>query len=163
MKLSILLIALIPVVVSAQDCVIKKETDQFTRELKLSTGFVQLKLSALSIEASKKEFDFFFALDGADKCFDDNSTLLILFEGNKQRNNLRNTGSMNCEGLFHFTVKSGPETPVAVKRLSTQKVTQFTFVGSNKKEIIISLTPAQQEQLMSAVSCIAAEAKSLYK
>ncbi|MBL7763866.1 MAG: hypothetical protein JNL23_10615 [Chitinophagaceae bacterium] len=163
MKLSLLLIALIPFAVSAQDCVIKKETDQFTREPKLSTGFVQLKLSALSIEANKKEFDFFFVIDGANKCFDDNSTLLILFEGNKQRNNLRNTGSMNCEGLFHFTVKSGPETPVAVKRLTTQKVTQFTFVGSNKKEIIISLTPAQQEQLMSAVSCIAAEAKKLYQ
>ena len=163
MKLFIVALALIPFISVAQDCAIKKETDQFTRDTKLSTGFVQLKLSSVSIDANKKEFDFFFTLDGADKCFDDNSTVIVLFEGGKQRSNFRNSGSMNCEGLFHFTVKSGPETPFVVKRFGSQKVSQITFTGNNKKETIISFTPTQQDQFMSAVNCIAAEAKKLHQ
>jgi hypothetical protein len=163
MKSLIIALALLPLFVSAQDCVIKKETDQFTRDTKLSTGFVQLKLSSVSIDANKKEFYFFFTLDGADKCFDDNSTVIILFEGGKQRSNFRNSGSMNCEGLFHFTVKSGPATPFVVKRFGTQKISQLTFTGNAKKETIISLTPTQQDQFMSAVNCIAAEAVKLHQ
>ncbi len=163
MKLFILALAFLPFTGYSQDCAIKKETDQFTRDTKLSTGFVQLKLSSVSIDANKKEFDFFFTLDGVDKCFDDNSTVVILFEGGKQRSNFRNSGSMNCEGLFHFTVKSGPATPFVVKRLGTQKINQITFTGNNKKETIVSLTPTQQDQFMSAVNCIAAEALKLHQ
>src|SRR3954447_25239298 len=118
MKKMIFAIALFPFIALAQDCNIKKETDGFTREPRLSTGFIKLQSSTLSIDADKKEFDFFFTIEGSDKCFDDQSTVVVMFEGSKQRNTFRSTGSMNCEGLFHFTVRNGPETPFAVKRFS---------------------------------------------
>ena len=162
MKYILILIAILPFASMAQDCQIKKETDQFTREPKLSTGFIPLQLASLSIDADKKDFDFFFTLEGADKCFDDNSTVLVLFEGTKQKTTFHNSGSMNCEGLFHFTVRNGPETPFAVKRFSTLKVSQLIFTGNNnKKPAVITFTPAQQQTLMQAAGCIATEAKAL--
>jgi hypothetical protein len=157
-------LALFPFTGLAQDCNIKKETDQFTRETKLSTGFIKMQLSALSIDADKKDFDFFFNIEGTDKCFDDQSTLVVMFDGSKQRNTYRNTGSMNCEGLFHFTVRNGPETPFVVKRFATIKVAQFIFTTNNsKKPTTITLTPAQQEALMKAAGCIATSATALTK
>ena len=164
MKKIFIAIALFPFTAMAQDCQIKKETDQFTREPKLSTGFITLKSSSLSIDADKKEFDFFFTVEGNDKCFDDQSTVVVMLEGSKQKSTFRNSGSMNCEGLFHFTVRNGPETPFAVKRFSTIKVTQFIFtVNNSKKPIVITLTPGQQQTFMQAAGCIATEAKALVK
>jgi len=164
MKLFIFLLYLVPIAINAQDCQINKETDQFTREPKVSTGFIPLQLCSLSIEADKKAFDFFFTLEGADRCFDDNSTVVIVFEGNKQKATFRNSGSMNCEGLFHFTVRNGPETPFAVKRFSTQKVSQLIFTGNNnKKPAVITLTATQQQAFAQTAGCIATEAKELVK
>jgi hypothetical protein len=162
MKHILILLAIIPFAATAQDCQLKKETDAFTREPKLSTGFFPLQLSSLSIDADKKLFDFFFTLEGADKCFDDNSTVVVVFDGNKQKTTFRNSGSMNCEGLFHFTVRNGPETPFAIKRFSTQKVSQLIFsANSEKKPTTITLTPVQQQTLMQVTGCIATEAKNL--
>ena len=164
MKKIVFALAIFPFISFAQDCTIKKETDQFTRETKLSTGFIKLQLSALSIDADKKDFDFFFNIEGADKCFDDQSTLVVMFDGSKQRNTYRNSGSTNCEGLFHFTVRNGPETPFVVKRFATIKVAQLIFTTNNsKKPTTITLTPAQQEALMKATGCIAAAATELAK
>ena len=157
-------IALLPMVAAAQDCQVKKEIDQFTREPKVSTGYIPLQSSSITIDADKKEFDFFFTIEGADRCFDDQSTVTVMLEGSKQKNNFRNSGSTNCEGLFHFTIRNGPETPFAVKRFSTIKVTQFIFtVNNSKKPVIITLTQPQQESFMKAASCIATEAKTLVK
>jgi len=162
MKLLLSLIIIFPFAIKAQDCQIKKETDQFTREPKLSTGFIPLQLCSLSIDADRKAFDFFFTLEGADRCFDDNSTVVVVFDGNKQKTTFRNSGSMNCEGLFHFTVRNGPETPFAVKRFSSQKISQLIFTGNNnKKPAVITLTPAQQQTFMQISGCIAADAKTL--
>ncbi|MCW3117356.1 MAG: hypothetical protein JWM28_1438 [Chitinophagaceae bacterium] len=162
MKFILIFIALLPFAATAQDCQIKKETDPFTRQPKLSTGFISLQLTSLSIDADKKSFDFFFTLEGADKCFDDNSTVVAVFDGNKQKTTFRNSGSMNCEGLFHFTVRNGPETPFAVKRFSTQKISQLIFTGNNnKKPTVITFTPAQQQTLMEVTACIATDAKAL--
>ncbi|MES1217992.1 MAG: hypothetical protein ABUT20_20970 [Bacteroidota bacterium] len=162
MKYILILLVFFPIAAIAQDCQIKKETDQFTREPKLSTGFMQLQLASLSIDADKKMFDFFFTIEGPDKCFDENTTVVVVFEGNKQKSTFRNSGSMNCEGLFHFTVRNGPETPFAVKRLSTQKVIQFIFTADpNKKPTTITLTPSQQETVMKIINCIATDAKTL--
>jgi hypothetical protein len=164
MKYIFLLAVFFPMMIMAQDCQLKKETDPFTREPKLSTGFLPLQLASVSIEADKKTFDFFFTIEGADKCFDDNSTVVVVFDGNKQKTTFRNSGSMNCEGLFHFTLRNGPETPFAVKRLSTQKVAQLIFTGNNnKKPMVITLTPTQQESLMQVTGCIATDAKTLVK
>lgn len=162
MKLILLLLGILPFTAKAQDCQIQKQTDQFTREPKLSTGFISLQLSSLSIDADKKIFDFFFTLEGADRCFDDNSTLVVVFDGNKQKTTFRNSGSMNCEGLFHFTVRNGPETPFAIKRFSTQKVAQLIFtLNNNKKPVVVTLTPAQQQTLLQVTGCIATDAKTL--
>ena len=164
MKKIVFALALLPFAALAQDCDIKKETDQFTREAKLSTGFIKLQSSALSIDADKKEFDFFFNIEGADKCFDDQLIVVVMFEGSKQRNTYRSTGSTNCEGLFHFTVRNGPETPFAVKRFSTIKVTQFIFTTNNsKKPTLITLTAPQQDALLKAAGCVATAAKELVK
>ena len=163
-KILFIAITLLPFMATAQDCQIKKETDQFTREPRLSTGFIPLQFSTLAIDADKKDFDFFFTHEGPDKCFDDQSTVVVMFEGSKQRNTFRNSGSMNCEGLFHFTVRNGPETPFAVKRFATIKVAQFIFtVNNNKKPITLTLTPTQQQTLMQAAGCIATEAQALVK
>lgn len=156
--------ALLPLAAYAQDCNIKKEIDQFTRETKLSTGYIPLKSSSVSIDADKREFDFFFTIEGQDKCFDDQSTVVVMLEGSKQKNTFRNSGSTNCEGLFHFTVRNGPETPSAVKRFSTIKVTQLIFtVNNSTKPVIITMTAPQQEAFMKAINCLAPEAKSLVK
>ncbi|MGC4034559.1 MAG: hypothetical protein QM764_01270 [Chitinophagaceae bacterium] len=156
------LILLLPFAAIAQDCTIKKETDQFTREPKISTGYIPLQSSSLTIDADKKEFDFFFTVEGKDKCFDDQSTLVIMLEGSKTRNTFRNSGSMNCEGLFHFTVRNGPETPFQVKRFTTIKITQLIFtVNNSTKPVVLTLTPEQQDAVMKAVNCIAPEAKKL--
>ena len=164
MKKILIAIALCPLFALSQDCDIKKETDQFTREPKLSTGFIPLKAASVSIDTDKKLFDFFFTVEGADKCFDDQSTVVVMFEGSKQKNNFRNSGSTNCEGLFHFTIRNGPETPFAVKRFSTLKVTQFIFtVNNSAKPVTITLTPEQQGLFMKAANCMATEAKTLVK
>jgi hypothetical protein len=164
MKKIFFAIALFPLAAFTQDCQIKKETDQFTRELKVSTSYIPLQSSSITIDADKKEFDFFFTIEGLDKCFDDQSTVTVMLEGSKQKNNFRNSGSTNCEGLFHFTIRNGPETPFAVKRFSTIKVVQFIFtVNNSKKPVLITLTPAQQEAFMKAANCIATEAKMLVK
>lgn len=164
MKKIFFTIGLLPLILFAQDCTIKKETDPFTRELKVSTGYIPLPSSSVTVDADKREFDFFFAIDGIDKCFDDQSTVVVIFEGSKQKNTFRNSGSTNCEGLFHFTIRNGPETPFAVKRFSTIKITQLLFtVNNNKKPVVITLTSAQQDAFMKAANCLATEAKALTK
>ena len=106
----------------AQDCKLKKTKDQFSQEPKLSTGFVPFSNALLSIEADSKEIDFLFSVrdKSEEKCFDDLSTISFVFEG-KQKSNFRNTGTMNCEGLFHVTFKNLPTTPGALQRLVTKK------------------------------------------
>ncbi len=145
----------------AQDCQLKKTTDEFTREPKLSTGFFTVQNVTLSIDADKRDIDFFFSVGGHDKCFDTNSELLILFEGNRTKNLFRNSGSMNCDGLFHVTVHNGPEAPYILKRLSTLKVASLKFTGNNKSETLITLNPAQQQLLMNQAACMARDAGTL--
>lgn len=151
---------LFPLFAGAQDCKVVRETDPYTRETRLSSGFIALQTGAsVSVDANKKEIDFFFIVP--DKCFNDQSSVFIFFEGSKTKTTYRNAGSMNCDGNFHFTFKNGTVTPTVVKKLSTLKVSQFIFTGTDKKEMIVSLLPAQQEKLMQAVACLEAESKKL--
>ncbi len=110
---------LVPLLVRSQDCKLKKEVDDFTHEAKISTGFVpfnkNLNQVLISIDADSKEIQFFFAFKnaGESKCFDDVSTAIILFEGSKLKSNFKNSGSMNCEGLFHITFRiQSPHPPL---------------------------------------------------
>lgn len=152
---------LFPLFLAAQDCKILRETDPYTKETKLSSGFISLPGSTVTIDADSKEIDFFFVVP--DKCFSDASTVFIYLEGSKIKTTYRSAGSMNCDGYFHFKFKNSTVTPSVVKKLASQHVTQFIFTGNDKKEVAVTLTPDQQKIFMTAVNCIVTEAKTLIK
>ena len=167
MKQLFFLLAFLPLAAAAQDCSIKKEADQFTQLPKLTTGFIPFaegsKRFLLSVDATKTEIDFFVALNNGSegKCFNDASTAQVFYEGSKLKATFKNTGSMNCEGLFHFSFRNVATTPSALQRLATQKITGITLLDTNKKEIKLEFTPAEQQMLMERVGCLIKESKSL--
>jgi hypothetical protein len=168
MKYFTLIIFLLPLFLEAQDsthapCKLIKETDPYTKETKLSSGFISLQAGAsLTLDADGKEIDFFFTIP--DECFTDASTVFIFFEGSKVKTTYRNSGSMNCEGNFHFIFRNGPVTPTVLQKLGTQKVASFVFTGDDKKKpTTISLLPDQQKIFMEIAACMATEAKTLIK
>ncbi len=154
---------LFPLFLGAQDCKLIRETDPYTKETKISTGFIALKGGSVTIDADSKEVDFLFTIDGTDKCFDDNCMAVIFFEGTKQKMNGRNGGTMNCEGLFQFVFRNTTSTTTLLQRLSTQLVNHIVFTGNDKKETTVSLTPAEEQTFMAMITCIVNEAKTLIK
>jgi hypothetical protein len=97
------------------------------------------------------------------KLFDNSSTMVVFFAGTKAKSTYRNTGSMNCDGYFHFIAKNGQATPTPVQKLVTQKVTQIVFTDKDKKEIVVTLQPEQQDIFMQAAACVVNESKPLIK
>ena len=118
---------------------------------------------SVTIDADKLEVDVFFTLDGSDKCFDNNSTAAIYFEGTKVKMTMRNSGSMNCNGFFHFTFKNTATTTSLLQKLSAQKLNNIVFTGNDKKATKITLTPEQQQMFLSFTNCLVNEAKTLIK
>ena len=163
MKYSWLLVLIFPLCIQAQDCKLSRETDPFTTETKLSTGFMFFSGASLTIDADSKEVDLLFSLEGANKCFDNNSTAVVFFEGTKVKMNLRNAGTMNCEGLFHFIYKNSVNTTTQLQKLTTQKISQIVFTDANKKEITVTITGKDQELLISLGTCLVTEAKTLIR
>ena len=168
MKKIVALLLLVPLFSAAQDttataCKLIKETDPFTKETRLSTGFINLKGGSVSIDADSKEIDVLFSIEGSDKCFDNNSNAAIFFEGVKAKFTSRNGGTMNCEGLFHFIFKNTALTTTLLQKIMTQKLSQIIFTGNNKKESFITINPADQEKLMVLATCLVNEAKLLIK
>jgi hypothetical protein len=164
MKKLFFIIMLLPAFAIAQsNCMIKKTKDQFSQEPKLSTGFLELSTGSVSVDADSREIDFFFALKNLNesKCFDDASTVSVQFDESRSKLNFRNTGTMNCEGLFHFTFKNATVPPSALQRLATKKITSFTLTGSNNVKTVITLNEEQKEKLMQLISCLVTEAKTL--
>jgi hypothetical protein len=149
--------------VSAQDCKLNKETDPYTKEIKLSTGFIFLEGASVTIDADSKEIDILFSIEGSDKCFDNNSTAIIMFEGSKTKTSLRNGGTMNCEGLFHFIFKNSATPTSVLKKISTQKITQIIFTGSSKKQTTVTIAPQEQQTLITLATCLVNDAKALIK
>lgn len=143
------------------DCKLSKETDPYTKETKLSSGFITLQGASLTIDADSKEIDFFFTVP--DKCFSDASTVYIYFDGSKIKTTYRNNGSMNCDGFFHFKFRNGVTTPTVLKKLATQKAAHFIFTGNDKKETMVDLLPDQQKVLMDLTACMIEESKTLIK
>ncbi|MET0635402.1 MAG: hypothetical protein ABWZ25_05215 [Chitinophagaceae bacterium] len=150
-----------PAAAISQDCKLLRDTDPYTRETRISTGFLTLQGATVNIEADPKELDFFFSLP--DKCFEDESTVFIYFEGSKARTSYRNAGSMNCDGYFHFKYRNNTTTNTVLNKLATMKVSQLIFTDRNKKEIIVALLPDQQAALMQSTACIVKESKTLIK
>lgn len=163
MKYSWLLTLFFPLFVVAQDCKLNKEADPFTKETKLSTGFMFFSGASLTIDADSKEVDLLFSIEGANKCFDNNSTAVVHFEGSKVKMNLRNAGTMNCEGLFHFIYKNSVNTTTQLQKLTTQRISQIVFTDANKKETTVLLTGKDQELLIALGTCLVTEAKTLIR
>lgn len=154
------LLLLLPFCVKAQDCKLKRQKDTYTKEIKISTGFISLEGALLSIEATKTEIDFLFSL-GANKCFDDASTAAVNFEGIRYKTNFKNSGTMNCEGLFHFTFRNTAMTPTALQNLAVKKISSIRFKDNSKKETEVKLTAEQQLMLINLTTCVINEAKKL--
>ncbi len=161
MRKSFLFLLLIPFFGSAQDCNLQKDKDPITSENKISTGFFALKGASLSIDADSKNIDFFFTLSGDGKCFDYESTVTAFFEGGRLKTNFKNSGTVNCEGYFHFTFRNGAGTAYTLVNLSSKKVITLKFSGTNKTETTLSLTREQQQTLMNMTTCLVKEAKTL--
>jgi hypothetical protein len=156
---------LFPLAVFSQQCSLKKELDQFSQKPKITTGFMKLGSGtlSLSIDATATDIDFLFTFSNKDTplCFDDASTVAFHFDSTRSRANFRNSGSMNCEGVFHMMFRNTATTPYGLNRLGTTKVAAIKITGTDKKMIDINLTNEEKEQLMKMVSCIATEAKTL--
>jgi len=169
MKKLVLIVFLFPLFAAAQDtakiaCKLNRETDPYTKETKLSTGFIFLDGGSVTIDADSREIDVLFSIEGVDKCYDNNSMAAIFFEGTKSKLSSRNGGTMNCEGLFHFIIKNTVATTNTVlQRMMTQKITHIIFTGNNKKETKVEIGPVEQQTLMALATCLVNEAKTLVK
>lgn len=153
-----------PFLAEAQDCKIIKETDPYTKQTKLTTGFVHVDGGSISIDADSKEIIVLFSLDGPEKCFDDNSTAEVYFEGLKSKTQSRNQGTMNCEGLFQFVFRNTAGNPTTMlQRIMTKKITHIIFTGNGKKPVTVNIGPAEQESLVGLATCLVNEAKGLVK
>ncbi|RYY55326.1 MAG: hypothetical protein EOO09_10870 [Chitinophagaceae bacterium] len=143
----------------SQECKLLRDTDPYTKETRISTGFLSLQGATVNVEADPKELDFFFTV--SDRCFEDQSTVFIFFEGSKTRTSYRNAGSMNCDGYFHFKYRNNQSSNTVLNKLSTMKVAQFVFTDRNGKEVVVALLPDQQQAFMEATACLVKEAKTL--
>ncbi len=160
MKYILSLLLLLPIFTRAQDCHLKTLKDPYTKEIKISTGFISFNSSQVSIEATKSEIDFMFSL-GSGNCFDDASAAAVFFEGTKLKTNFKNNGTMNCDGLFHITFRNTNPSPFALQNLATKKITSIRFKDNSKKETGVTLTAEQQQMFMDFINCIINEAKKL--
>lgn len=144
----------------AQDCNLIKETDPYTRQTRLSTGFIELTGASLVADADSKEIDIMLTFK-TDRCFDDGCTAMVYFEGGKQKLSLRNGGTMNCEGLFHFIFRNGPTINYQLKKMATQLISHMVFTDRNEKTIPVTLSSQQQETLRNALRCFSEQAPTL--
>lgn len=163
MKILSVFAILLPLWLPAQDCKLKRTTDPYTKEIKLSTGFISLEGASLSIDADSKEIDFMFSMDGKEKCFSDASTAAVIYEGTKIKANFRNGGPMNCEGFFHIIFKNGVTTPALLQKLITQKIASILFTGNNKAQTTITFSAEDQQKIMVLADCLIKESKTLIK
>ena len=157
-----------PVFASSQDtCRLTKATDEFTHQTKISTGFVSFVSSgtqlSISVDATPTDIDVFLWFSKDQKCFDDQSTIQVNFEGERIKQNYRNTGSMNCEGAFHFTFKNVATTPYNLQRLVEKRISSFKITGPNKTVTDFSFTAEQQNQLRRMIACVVRDSKTLLK
>lgn len=167
-KTALALALLITVSASAQDCGLRTEKDPFTQGMKVTTGFLPFGMGMnrfrLSVEGGPAEIDFFFKMQGPEVCFDTESKVELTFEGGRLKSTFTNTGTLNCEGMFHFTFRnSATTTPSLLTRLGTKKVISIKFLSGSLSGKVFSLRPEEQQLLMDQVACLTREAKSLVR
>jgi hypothetical protein len=159
MKYILVFLFLTPIAAVAQNCNLKTARDPYTKEIKVSTGMVELNSGQYSIEATKTGIDFMFSLES--KCFDDASTATAFFEGTRLKTNFRNSGTMNCDGLFHISFRNTNPVQSALQNLGSKKVGSIRFKDNSGKETGISLTAEQQQAFMDFINCIISESQKL--
>jgi hypothetical protein len=152
----------------AQDtCQLTKNSDPFTHQAKISTGFVPFTANgvqlSISVDATPTEIDFFLWFTKDQKCFDEASTIQVSFEGDRYRLNLKNTGSMNCQGAFHFSFKNSANTPPQLQRLVDKRISSFHITGPNKTITDVSFSEEQKAQLHRMAACVVRDSKTLLK
>jgi hypothetical protein len=166
MKQLVLLFLTLPFFTSAQDCKLKKETDPFSQQPKLSTGFIRLPSTAgqasLNLVADAKEIRLLFSM-GEGKCFDDQSTATISFDSTRSKSSQRNATSMNCEGIFTVVFRNAATTPAALQKMTLQAVSSIVLIDNTKKKIEIFLKEPEKKQLLEKAACLVKEAKTLIK
>jgi hypothetical protein len=146
---------------TAVNCKLIKETDPYTKEKVISSGFIGMQGGSLTIDANKQEINMLFTVSGADKCFSTDATAAIFFTGTKIKQTQRHNGAMNCEGIVQLTFRNTTLPPQLLRRFATQKVEKILFIGNNKKETIVTLTPEQQQILLNLSVCMMNESPTL--
>jgi hypothetical protein len=167
-NICIAILFLLPFLVSAQDtCQLKKTTDPFTHQTKISSGFIPFTANgvqlSISVDATPTEIDFFLWFTKDQKCFDESSTIQLNFEGDRYRLNLRNAGSVNCQGAFHFSFKNSANTPPQLQRLLDKRVNSLRVTGPNKTITDVSFSEEQKAQLFRMANCVVRDSKTLLK
>ena len=169
MKYFFIFFLTLPLFSVAQDCKIKSQVDPYTKETRITTGFVTLGAGmnqvSLSIDATKTDIEFIFSVNRGKegKCFDHTSAALFMYEGGRLKGNFKNSSSMNCEGLFTISFRNVTTTPSNLKNLAGKKTMSIKLTGNGKEVTEIALTEGEQEMLMNLASCIIAESKNLIK
>ena len=144
----------------AQECKVLREQDLFTHQIKLSSGFFDLTGASVTVDADKKEIDLLFSFK-TNRCFDDGCSATVYFAGTKSKLLLRNAGTMNCEGLFHFIFRNGTTVNYQLKKMATTAVSQIVFTDRDQKLIPVNLDEPQQRAFMKALQCVTDEAVKL--
>ena len=168
MKNWLFILLLLPFASFAQDtCGLKKTKDPFTNQTKLSTGFKDFSGSAgivsISADATPTEIDFFIWIKNGSKCFDMESSAQVIWEGERSKATFRNTGSMNCEGAFHFNFKNTTTPNSWLRKMMAKKIATIKLTGNNNVETNITLTEEQKTAFQRMAICIANEGKELNK
>ncbi|HEY0042255.1 MAG TPA: hypothetical protein VGB71_16400 [Flavisolibacter sp.] len=168
MKNWILLLFFFPLASFAQDtCGLKKSKDPFTNQIKLSTGFKNFSSStgpvSISADATPTEIDFFIWVKTEGRCFELESTAQVIWEGERSKATFRNSGSMNCDGAFHFNFKNTATPNSWLRKMMAKKIATIKLTGNNNVETTITLTEEQKEMFQRMAICIANEGKELNK
>lgn len=78
MRLIIVAALLLPFWGMTQDCKLHRDTDPYTKETKLSSGFMGIPGGSVSIDADAREVDLFFVIN--EKCFVDGAMVQVFLK-----------------------------------------------------------------------------------
>jgi hypothetical protein len=164
MKSLLLLVFLVPLFLSAQNCELKKEKDPFTQQPQLSTGFIRFSAwggrFSLNMVADAKEVKLLFSL-GEGNCFDDESSAALTFDGTRTKSTQRNATAMNCDGIFTIVFRNSTTTPSVLQKMTQQNLTSIFLTDNNKKKIDITLKDEEKQKIVEKLGCLVKEAKGL--
>lgn len=169
MKNAFCLLLLLPLFSIAQQdtCGLKKSKDPFTHVDKLSTGFKPFGSGAvpvsISADATPTDIDFFVWVKKDGTCFDLESEAFMVWEGERSKATFHNTGSINCEGAFHFGFKNTPTPNSWLRKMMAKKIASIKLTGNGGKETLITLTEEQKAVFQRMAICIANEGAALLK